>query len=127
FSPRVKAFTEKMDLGPGFEALVAEFRTLKLDPRRVHLVVLEFYVHVAHARVHAALRADERERATLLPELDRACRDLRAAARNVALFRAQARVVEAYSHWLGGRAREARRAFEDAEQLAIQETAPWVL
>lgn len=126
FSPRVKSFTEKMDLGPGFDALVGEFRALKLDPRRAHLGVVEFYIHVAHARVHAALRADPNDRTRLLPELDRALRDLRATARKIALYRAHARVIEGYSHWFHGRSREARQAFDDAEHLAIQETAPWV-
>lgn len=127
FSARVKAFTEKMDLGPGFETLVAEFRALEIDPRRAHLMVVEFYIHVAHARVHEALRAIPAERARLLPELDRALADLRATARKIALFGAHARVIEGYSHWFHGRAREARASFEDAERLATQETAPWVL
>ncbi|HVU03470.1 MAG TPA: ATP-binding protein [Polyangiaceae bacterium] len=127
FSPRLRTFTEKMDLGEGFEAIVSEFRALELAPEKVHLAVLEYYIHLAHARVHALLRAPASERKRGLPELERCAKDLRAASRGIALFVAHAVVIEAYLEWFSGRSEAARAKFDEAERLGSSETAPWVL
>jgi signal transduction histidine kinase/ActR/RegA family two-component response regulator len=127
FSPRLKAFTERMDLGPDFEAVVAEFRGLGLNPKRVHLFVLEYFIHLAHARVHTCLRAKPPVRAAALPELERALAELKAAARNIALFEAHAHAIQGYFDFFRGRRDAAGKAFEEAERLGASETAPWVL
>ncbi len=126
FSGRIRMHTEKADLGEAFESLVSDFQALGQDPRRVHMNVTEYYVHVAHARVHACLRARPEARSKPLAELGAALGDLRAAAK-IPLISAHARVVEGYHEWLSGHSNAAQRAFEEAERLAVSETAPWVL
>jgi signal transduction histidine kinase/CheY-like chemotaxis protein/tetratricopeptide (TPR) repeat protein len=126
FGPRIRAYTEKMDLGDEFERIVAEFKSLSQDPRRAHLMVVEYYVHVAHARVHACLRGTGEARAKALPKLTDALSDLKRAAR-IPLIEGHYRAVEGYHHWFMGRLDEARGAFAEAERLGVAETAPWVL
>src|SRR5690606_5996163 len=58
----VRLFTECGRLDEGFEAIVAGVEAKGFNPKRVHLEMTEYYVHVAHARVHAVLRATEAER-----------------------------------------------------------------
>jgi serine/threonine protein kinase/signal transduction histidine kinase/ActR/RegA family two-component response regulator len=126
YVPRLRIFTERGDFGVGFEELVAEFDGKKLNPRRVHLGVTQYYIHLAHARVHAILRASEDRRKPLLDKLASALRDLKAGAR-IPVILAHAQVVEAYhSMFLGARAK-AVRLFARAEALAQKENAPWVL
>jgi signal transduction histidine kinase/serine/threonine protein kinase/CheY-like chemotaxis protein len=126
FGGKVKVFTEKMDLGPAFESLVEEFESLGLDPKRVHLGVTEYYMHVAHARVHACLRAEPHARYEALLRLKSAHANLATAAK-IDLIRVHALVVGGYLHWFEGRRLEAERAFDEAERLATTEAAPWVL
>jgi signal transduction histidine kinase len=126
FGGKVTVFTEKMDLGPAFESLVEEFESLGQNPKRVHLSVTEYYVHVAHARVHACLRAEPHARYEALLRLKAAYSNLAAAAK-IDLIRAHATAVGGYVHWFEGRIPDAERAFDDAERLATAEAAPWVL
>jgi signal transduction histidine kinase/ActR/RegA family two-component response regulator/tRNA A-37 threonylcarbamoyl transferase component Bud32/tetratricopeptide (TPR) repeat protein len=125
YGSRVRIFTECGDLGEPFENLVSEVDALALNPRNVHLEVLEYYVHVAHARVHACLRAREGERSPLLPPLRKALRELRLAAR-IPLVQAHAEVVAAYSSFFDGHLAKANALFDRAYELATQEGAPWV-
>jgi signal transduction histidine kinase len=123
---RLRLVTERGDLGSRFDELVAEFQAAKFDPRRVHILVAEYYIHVAHARVHAILRGRETERPARIAQLGAALSDLQKTAR-IPLIRAHAVVVEAYyAMFLGQRARS-ERLFEQAEQLGQRECAPWVL
>lgn len=126
FAVRIKQHTEKMDIGPAFEALVAEFGKFGQNPKRAHIMLASYYVQVAHARVHVCLRTKPEARAEPLANLSRAFADLKAAAR-IPLVQAHAFAVEGYDHWFRGRHDEAEIAFANAERLAISETAPWVL
>ena len=48
--------------GPEFQAIVAEFRSLNQDPKKAHLAVAEYYIHIAHAavnRVQAAVNSGQ--------------------------------------------------------------------
>ncbi len=126
FAVRIKQYTEKMDLGPAFEALVAEFEKFGKNPKRAHIMLASYYVQVAHARLHTCLRAKPEARAEPLANLSRAFADLKAAAR-IPLVQAHAFALEGYDHWFRGRHGEAEIAFANAERIAISETAPWVL
>ncbi|HEX7668886.1 MAG TPA: ATP-binding protein, partial [Polyangiaceae bacterium] len=126
FAPRVAFHTAKMDLGDAFEAIVAEFRTLKQDPKRVHIIVVEYYVQVAYARVHAYLRCEASQRKRALAQVSSALADLKAAAK-IPPFHAHAHAIEGYHHFFEGRREDALRAFSAAERLGQEETAPWVL
>lgn len=127
FGPRVRFFTEKGDLGGDFQALIRAFRELRQNPKQAHLAAFEYYLHVAHARVHACVRARPEDRVQPLRDLESALADLDAAARKIPLFRAHVHSVRGYEHFFHGRFDEALGAFEAAERLAIAENAPWVL
>jgi signal transduction histidine kinase/CheY-like chemotaxis protein len=123
--PRVRVFTEVADLGDAFEGFVKGVEDEHLDPKKVHLVVVEYYIAVAHARVHQCLRSTEPYYARLLL-LRRAARDLRAAAR-VPLVVAHAVVVEAYQYLFLDKPKKAEKLFDQAERLGKEHGAPWVL
>ena len=123
---RIRAFTESADLGPDFEALVREVRSTVSDPARAHLVLSEFYVHVAHARVHRCLRAEEGERRVALAELARSAGELRAMAR-IPAFTAHLWAVEGYQALFEGSYWRASFLFSRADELAQRENCPWVL
>lgn len=125
FGPRVRAFTEVGDLGEAFEHLVKSVEDEHLDPKKVHLVVLEYYIAVAHARVHQCLRSAAPDADHLLA-LRRAARDLRAAAR-VPLVVAHAVAVDAYHCLLLQKPKKAEKLFDQAERLGKEHGAPWVL
>ena len=126
YGPRIRSYTECLNFGPGFESLVAEFRALGLNPKRVYLDVVEFYIHLAHARVHACLRASPEQKAACIEKLRDALNDLRQASR-IPLLLAHTRAIEGYYEWLLGRQESAEARFADAERLAEQENAPWVV
>src|SRR4029079_9963011 len=109
FGPRAKLFVEKADFGSGFEALNKEFGALGQNPKQAHLNVFEYYLHMAHARVHMCLRASGTERP--LAQLDSELEHLQAAARKIPLFVAHVVVVRGYSHLFHGRIDEALRSF----------------
>lgn len=126
YGARVRVFTETGELGPEFEALVAEFEAEDHDPKRVHLVVTEFYICVAHARVHACFSAGEKLDPERVKALERVARELRATAR-IPLIAAHADVIEACLHYFRGRFGRAKRHFDSAERLGRQQNMPWVL
>ncbi len=123
YQSRVQRFTESGDLGPEFEALVASFDQLGLDPRRVHLLVAVYYQHVAHARVHQCLRADPAERAPLLPKLERAVRDVERATR-LPSMKSHSFALRAAERWFSGRVAEAKSLLAKAERLAEDYSVP---
>ena len=123
---QVRLFTETGRLDHDFETLVAEVKKAGHDPRRVHMEVTEYYVHVAHARVHAVLRASEIERPKCLAALREALHDLERAAR-IPLLLAHCRAVQGYMAWFSGKSKQAEKRFLEARQLGEQEGAPWVL
>ncbi|HEY6727513.1 MAG TPA: response regulator [Polyangiaceae bacterium] len=122
----VRLFTECGRLDEGFEALVAEIEAKRFDPKRVHLEMTEYYVHVAHARVHALLRASEGQKARNLANLRRALSDLKKSAR-IPLIEAHALVVDGFRAYFEGDLAGASRLLARAEQLGQQQAAPWVL
>jgi signal transduction histidine kinase len=126
FAARLQICAEKGDFGPDFEAIVADFDSLGQNPKRVHLTVSEYYIHVAHARVHACLRADPVPGPVLVERL-RAAHENLAAASKIDLIRAHATAVLGYLHFFNGRREEAERAFDEAERVATAEAAPAVL
>lgn len=125
FQSRVQALTERGELGDELEALVAEFERFGMSSRRVHLAVLPYYVHVAHARVNQCLRATAASRSALLPKLERALRDLEAGDR-VALISAHVHVVRAARSFFRGRTAEAQRSLDRADKLAQEQRCMWV-
>jgi signal transduction histidine kinase/CheY-like chemotaxis protein len=128
YGPRVGVLAQSGRLGEEFEAVVREVEKAGVNPARAHLAMTEYYVRVAHARVHQCLRASgDEERSRLLPKLRQAVADLGKAAR-VALIRAHHRAVRGYLKWFSGKRRSAvERDFAEAERLGRQEGAPWVL
>ena len=123
YGSRLRIFTERGDLGVGFEALVGEFEARKQDPKKIHLVARDYYVHVAHARVHACVR--ERGGKSL-DALRKAAKDLRRAAR-IPVIRAHALAVDGWLLWFEGESRKALGKFQKAEELGISEVSPLVL
>ena len=126
YGPRVAAFTECGRLGAEFESIVQEVRDADFNPARVHLVLIEYYIRVAHARVHQCLRAPADEQPRLLPRLREAVSDLGNAAR-IPLIQAHHLAVRAYLNWFSGKNRSAELDFRKAEQLGREQGAPWIL
>jgi eukaryotic-like serine/threonine-protein kinase len=126
WSARVRAVTERGEVGPAFERLVGEFLREGHNARRAHPVLAEFYVHVAHARVHQCMRALPAEMPRMKTGLARAVQDLRHVAR-APLLQAHLHAVEGYYFWTRGEETKARERLHAAEHLAEQENAPWVL
>ncbi|HEX4352873.1 MAG TPA: hypothetical protein VHZ95_08170, partial [Polyangiales bacterium] len=125
YQSRMQRLTERAELGEQFEHVVAKFDALALDPKQQHLLVVIYYVHVAHGRVHQCLRAGENERAPLLPKLLKALKDLDAATRaEVAL--AHTLVVRAAYCWFTGDQVGTERALVAAERSAENEGCVWV-
>lgn len=127
FGPRARLFTEKGELGSGFDALIHEFQGLGQEPKQSHLAAFEYYLHIAYARVHACLRSHQPDRSRLVEALATALADLDAAARKIPLFRAHALAVRGYDHFFRGRTQAAIEAFDSAERIGVAEGAPWVL
>jgi signal transduction histidine kinase/CheY-like chemotaxis protein len=115
-----------MQLGEEFERFVAGVRAQNHDPRRVHLAMTEYYVHVAHARLHQCLRASPAERAERLAVFEASLADLRKAAR-VPLLRAHLVALRAQLEWMQSKWDVATRSFAEAERMGLEENAPWVL
>lgn len=122
----VRLFTECGRLDEGFEALVAEIEAKGFNPKRVHLEMTEYYVHVAHARVHALLRTTEGERSNGLEKLRKALSDLKKSAR-IPLIEAHALVVDGFRAFFEDDLLGASRLLARAEQIGQEQAAPWVL
>jgi signal transduction histidine kinase/CheY-like chemotaxis protein/type II secretory pathway predicted ATPase ExeA len=125
WGPRARYFAESGEVGSELDALVSAFEAERQDPRKVHLAFIEYYVAVAHARMHQCLRASQSERVHRLAALRVASRDLTAAARRPIVV-AHARLVEGVVAFLEGRHPAAQAAWSKAEAVAARETCPWV-
>jgi signal transduction histidine kinase/CheY-like chemotaxis protein len=125
YQSRVQSLTERGDLGDEFEAVVDEFERRGHDPKRVHLAVVVYYVHVAHARVDQCLCAAPDQLRKMLPRLKHALANLEAAVR-VEAMRSHALVVRAAYVWLRGSTDELEASLVEAEKLARRYRAPWV-
>jgi serine/threonine protein kinase/CheY-like chemotaxis protein len=125
FGPRARALADEGEFGRELDALDVEFRHGGHDPKRVHLGAAEYYVHLAHARVHACIRAEKSELSGRVEQLARAANDLRLAAR-IPLLKAHSLVVDAYLALFGADDEKCGKRFAEADALAIEEDAPWV-
>ncbi|HKP61522.1 MAG TPA: ATP-binding protein [Polyangiales bacterium] len=125
YQSRVQRLTERGELGEEFETLALEFDELEQNPKQVHVLVLMYYVHLGHARVHQCLRAEPGRRALLLPKLGRVAHDLELGSRMPPLA-AHARFVSAAYKWFSGARFEAEALLVDAERLAEQNDVFWV-
>jgi signal transduction histidine kinase len=126
WGPRARFYVETGDIGPAFEALVAEFTAEGHNPRFVHPTVVEYYIAVAHARLQQCFQAPPAARTHHVAALKRALHDLGPAAR-LPLFKTHRLYIAGCVAWLEGSPREAERFFAEAEVLALEETCPWVL
>ena len=122
---RVRHFVERGEVGPELEALLEEFRAEKVDPRRAHPVLAEYYVAVVHGRIHQSLRAPAGERPRVAAKLRAAMAELRAIAR-YPLLRAHLRLAEGVELWLSGEPVKARAKLTEADELATDHMCPWV-
>jgi signal transduction histidine kinase len=123
---KARVFVEALDLGAEFDALVAEFERQHLPPRQAYPFVVEYYVAIAHARIHQALIAPRESRRGPAAALRRASSDLSTAAK-MPLFKAHALLAEGTLAWLEGDASKSKRRLAEAESVAQQETCSWVL
>src|SRR5262249_6276775 len=126
WGPRARLFVESGDLGPEFEALVREFEGERHNPRTAHPLLVEYYIAIAHARVHQCLRAAPSARSQPLNALRKALADLRLSAK-LSLFKAHRVLMEGYVAWFEGDAAKARKFFSEAEGIAEEQSCPWVL
>ncbi|MBS2018706.1 MAG: response regulator [Deltaproteobacteria bacterium] len=126
WGPRARFLLETGKLGAEFEALVAEFAEEKHNPRTAHIMLAEYYVAVAHARITQCLSARSRGAVVHLEELRRAASALRAAAK-VPLVEAHSVLADAHLAWLEGQTAKAKELFARAESIASEQTCPWVL
>jgi eukaryotic-like serine/threonine-protein kinase len=123
---RARAMVDSGELGPPFDAFVEEFESEGHDPRTIHLSVGDYYVAVAHGRIHQFLRALPDQREARMLAVEKALVDLKAVAK-IPLGRAHALFVEGFVATFRGAGSEGQRLFADAEALATKENAPWVL
>lgn len=126
WGPRIRLLLERGELGAPFEDLIQKFESEGHNPRTGHAVLAEYYVVVAQGRMHQCLRTSAANRATHLPRLRRAIRDLRAAAKMDGV-RAHVLLGEGYVAWFEGSLKKARQLLAKAESLAEREGCPWVL
>jgi signal transduction histidine kinase len=126
WGPRARWYVERGDLGEAFEDLIRSFEAEHQDPRAAHLVLCEYYVAIAHARMFQALRAGALERDRHVVALRRATTDLAAVAK-LPVLRAHQLLAEGCLAWLDGNERKASKALGEAEALADEESCPWVL
>jgi eukaryotic-like serine/threonine-protein kinase len=126
WSPRVRYYLERGDLGADFEELVQAFNAEGHNARSVHLAVAEYYVCVAHGRIHQCLRAPIAMRRLQLPALRAAIEDLAACAK-VPLLKAHRVLAEAYLAHFEGKTKRVARLLTEAEAVANEQSCPWVL
>jgi signal transduction histidine kinase/CheY-like chemotaxis protein/tetratricopeptide (TPR) repeat protein len=126
WGPQARIHFDGGTLGPAFEELVGRVQAEGHNPAACHPILIEYYVTVAHARMHQRLRcaADERDERTAALRL--AATDLRAAAK-LPLYQSHAVLADAYLAWFDGQEAKATRLLAKAESLAQRHTCPWVL
>ncbi|HET8937323.1 MAG TPA: ATP-binding protein, partial [Polyangiales bacterium] len=125
FECRMQKLTESGEPGPEFEAAIVDFERFGVSSRQVHLAVLPYHVHVAHARVGQCLRAAPARWPALLPKLKSALKDLEAGER-VPLIAAHVHVVRAAMHFLRNRLVDAESCLSEAQRLAEEQRCLWV-
>jgi eukaryotic-like serine/threonine-protein kinase len=108
------------------DVLEQEFEAEKYNPRRAHIIVVVYYIAIAHARARHAMHDDAAAHDERMAAFDRALGALRKAAR-IPLVRGHLLALEGIRAMLVGDHALARRRFQDARVLGEQEAAPWVL
>ena len=126
WGPLARHLLDTGNLGGVFEDLVHRFEAEGHNPGASHPALVEYYIAVAQARMHKALRCAADQRADHLAALRKASSDLTAAAK-LPPFRAHSTLARAYVAWFDGHLASANRLLAAAESLARQETCPWVL
>jgi signal transduction histidine kinase len=126
WGPLARHCLDTGNLGAAFEDLVRRFEAEGHQPGSSHPALVEYYIAVAHARMHQCLRSAVDQRADHVIALRKATYDLRAAAK-VPPFQTHSTLAEAYLEWFEGHETNANRLLARAESLARQETCPWVL
>jgi eukaryotic-like serine/threonine-protein kinase len=126
WGPRARYYVEVDQLGPEFEALVRDFSAERHNPRKAHVVLAEVYVAIAQARMHQALRAPASTRARLIAELRSAADDLRHCT-PLPLFKCHSLVADGTLAFLEGDRAKAGKILATAEDLANEQSCPWVL
>lgn len=122
---RARWLVERGEVGAELDALVAEHRAGGVEARKAHPLVAEYYVAVAQGRVHACVRAEAHQRGRAGEKLAEAIADLKAVARSD-LLRSHLRLAEGVHAWLSGKRQRARAKLSEAEELACDQTCPWV-
>ncbi len=113
------------ELGDSFERLCDEFDAEAYNPKTVHIIVVEYYVVVAYARVHQLLCCDAGEkRRYYIQKLAEAHKALKLASR-IDVIKAHALAVRGCLRWAEGKSPEAD--FYAALRLAEEENVPWVI
>jgi signal transduction histidine kinase/CheY-like chemotaxis protein/predicted Ser/Thr protein kinase len=126
WGPRARWYVERADLGDELEELIRAFEAEHPDPRSAHVVLSEYYVAVAHARMFQALRASALDRDRCIVALRRAAADLSVVAKYHVL-RAHSLLTEGCLASLEGNERKASKLLAEAEALADDQSCPWVL
>jgi eukaryotic-like serine/threonine-protein kinase len=126
WGPRMRALVETGDVGSAFDALCAEFEREGHRPRFAHPGLSEYFLAVAHGRIHQCLRAPPSDRFGHLPRLRVAAANLKAVSRSP-LFRGHRLLVDAHIAWFSGAMTKARSLLIDAGAVAELETCTWVL
>jgi signal transduction histidine kinase/CheY-like chemotaxis protein/tetratricopeptide (TPR) repeat protein len=126
WGPRVRYLLDTASLGPAFEDLVVSFQSEGYNPAASHPALVEYYVAVAHARMHQCLRCSADERPARVAALRAAAADLRGASKNP-LALSHSALADAYVVWFEGHPGKADGLLAKAESLARRETCPWVL
>ena len=126
WGPQSRVHFDGGTLGPAFEELVARVRAERYDPAASHPSLVEYYVTVAHARMHQRLRCAADERDERASGLRQAAANLRAAAK-LPLYQSHSVLADAYLAWFDGQEAKATRLLAKAESLAQCHTCPWVL
>src|SRR5262249_33528082 len=121
WGPCARFYLETGNLGEDFEKLVRAFEAEGHNARSVHLGVTDYYVSVAHARIHQSLRAERSKRDATLPALRAAVADLKASAK-IPLLKAHRLLAEGSLAWFEGHERKAKALLTDAEALANQQS-----
>ncbi len=124
YQSRIQYYTERGELGPEFEAIADEFDQLGVDPKQAHQLVVLYYIHLCHARIHQCLRAEPARRALLLPKLERALKALEAGGRTEAI-EAHTRLVHAAYRWFCGAREQAEDLLVEAEKIALNHNVVW--
>ncbi|MEY4582082.1 MAG: hypothetical protein RL701_6785, partial [Pseudomonadota bacterium] len=125
YQTRVQRLIDADELGQPFEVLLREWQGLHQSPKAAHIMVVVFYLQVAHARVQQCFRAHPAERSELIIKLERALADVEATAR-MPLLAAHAQVTRAALWWLRGARAQAERSLIKAEELARATGCVWV-